>query len=188
MVWPAVIAGAASLASAGLGMSSQSSANSANRKIAREQMAFQERMSNTAVQRHAKDLEAAGFNRLLAADGQGASSPSGASATMHPTYNARDIDPMTILAAQKLRADISKTRAAEQVDNATVDNLREQNKLIQANAKSAQFNIPIMKSAAVKAENDTAIRSLPYLGKALSAFEIFGGALSGVGNFLSRVR
>ena len=57
------------------------SQNKANLKIAREQMAFQERMSNTAYQRSARDLEAAGLNRILAL-GSPASSPGGQSATM----------------------------------------------------------------------------------------------------------
>lgn len=59
----------------------QSSANKANRRLAREQMAFQERMSNTAYQRAARDMEAAGLNRILAI-GNPATTPGGQTATM----------------------------------------------------------------------------------------------------------
>jgi hypothetical protein len=82
LITAGLLGAAGSIAGGLIGNAGQASANQANREIAREQMAFQERMSNTAHQREVDDLRAAGLNPVLSAGGSGASSPSGASIAM----------------------------------------------------------------------------------------------------------
>ncbi len=91
------------------GLFSAKGARDRNRQqvaLAREQMAFQERMSSTAYQRSAKDLQKAGLNRILAL-GKPASSPGGAMAGVMD-----ELTPAvsTALQAKRLSEDVKNLR------------------------------------------------------------------------------
>lgn len=169
-MWSAIAAAGSGLLGSILNYNAQLRANETNIKLARENRDWEERMSNTAVQRHAADLEAAGFNRLLAAGGDGASTPSSSPARV----SAPEITPLDIMSIQKARADISNTKAETLVRLATEKNLGEQNKnlaaqnvVLQRQAQKILVDMGYTKVQAAKIISDASGKSTTYGGAKL---------------------
>nr|UXQ87922.1 MAG: DNA pilot protein [Microvirus sp.] len=115
MSWEAGAAIAGSL----IGAFGANKANKNNRAISREQMAFQERMSNTSYQRGKKDMEAAGFNPMLAFKQGGASTPSGAGIAAQNELSGVTDGVNSAVAARRSTAELKAIDA--QIENTNSD-------------------------------------------------------------------
>lgn len=154
-MWP--ILGAAGIGMAGdlIGSHQQQKFNA---REAQKQREWQTEMSNTAYQRAATDLEAAGLNRVIAL-GSPASTPSGATASIEaPKLGA------TGVAAASAKAQIEQTQAQAKLTEAMEKTENQKTRLTKAEAdKAALFKEPMEHFAPLV--NSTAKGAAEFAGK-----------------------
>jgi len=177
--------------------------NQQNYKIHKENLAYNERMSNSAYQRATADMRAANINPMLAHVQGGASTPTANSFQMQPEVsdtaagieanNAKEAVRQVAELAQmrasvkKTRADAAASRAAEsatrqneKVARQEEKNKMEANKLIKeqvkvhgANAKMMNAQLPKVKAKA------NVYKQYKYLAPAEKLMEMFGTMMGG---------
>lgn len=156
----------------------QADANSANAQQAVAQMQFQKMMSDTAHQREVSDLRAAGLNPMLSANA-GASTPSGAMATMQSTGTPVQQGLSNAVDAV-IRGKTAEATIAQQAANTALIN--KQSEIAAANAQAAkeQAAQAALQTRRMNAGQDAAEKWAPYEPMINNGAKIIGGVSNAV--------
>lgn len=137
-----------------------SEATNANINSAREQMAFQERMSGSSYQRAVADMKAAGINPAVAYSQGGATTPGGAagSAVTATMENAIGKGINSALETRRLQKELEATSSTVNLNKAMGETQVTQQKLNATNARvaesTAKMNEAQLKAIKTKADYD----------------------------------
>lgn len=153
-----------------------------NDAAAREQMAFQERMSSSAYQRATTDMKAAGINPMAAFQQGGASTPSGAAGSMSPAKaeNALGAGISSALDAMRLKNETKAQGSQQALNDAMATKALADTETAGASAKSIRVQTE------ATASQLAAIRARAKADEATAAYDYKASTYDAIANRVNR--